>query len=129
MLVDDRTTVGMRENNGVLPGASPHESGSGLMHLHVDLLVHPTLFNVLDSGIKYSCTSTLFPGVLLPPVHLDSKPGLSNFINSFVWKRDKRCCFCQVLLALGKAHKSLVIWRPQEVPTHLHSCSVLDKGA
>lgn len=103
MLVDDRTTVRMRENDGVLLGASPHESGSWLMHLHVDLLVHPTLFNVLDSGIKYSRTSKVLPGVLLPPVHLHSKPGLSNLIYSFVWKRDKRSCFCQVLLCLGQS--------------------------
>lgn len=87
-----------------------------------------TLFNVLDSGIKYCRTSKLLPGVLLPHVHLHPKPGLSNFINSFVWKRDQRNCFCQVVLALGKAHKSLVIWRPQEVPTQPHSCSVMDKG-
>lgn len=128
MLVDDRTIVEMRETDGVLPGASPHESGSWLMHLHIDLLVHPTLLNGLVSGIKYCRTSKLLPGVSLPHVHLHSKPGLSNFINSFVWKRDQRNCFCQVFLALGKAHKSLVIWRPQEVPTQPHSCLVMDKG-
>lgn len=127
MLVGDRTIPGMRETDGVLPGASPHEIGSWLMHLHIDLLVYPTLFNVLDSGIKYCSSSKLLPGVLLPNAHLRSKPGLSNLNISFLRKRERNC-FCLVFLALGKAHKSLVIWRPQEVPTQPHSCSVMVRG-
>lgn len=104
MSVGDRTTLGRRETDGVLPGLLPMRLVHGRCTYTLILWVYPTLrvFPALDSGIKYCHASKLLPGVLLPSAHLHSKPGLSNVINSFVPKGIPGTAFARCFLPWAK---------------------------
>lgn len=141
MLVDERATLRMRGNRWCLSRGFSHET---------DSCIHTLIYwcnSTLLAMYQASCqaleqnnatkTNKKSHAPFFPLNHFYVCFCLMlTFTQSLVFPipslllfgKEVGNCFCNKFLVLGKAHQSLVIWRPPGVPDQPHSCSMMDKG-